>query len=339
MPASIKPPRLRPGDTVGIVSPAWGGAGVHPHRLQRGVAHLRSMGYDVKIGDHARNQRGPVSDTAANRVADLHAMFRNPDVRLILATIGGDHACHLLPLLDFDLIRAHPTSFMGFSDITVLNVAIWRQTGVVTCNGPALLTDFAEYPRMFDYTEHSFLRTVGRAEPPGVIAPSDWWTEEFLDWGTKSDLERPRRRETAEGWHWLHSGHAEGPLIGGCLESLEHLRGTPYWPAFDGAILFLETSEDAPSPARVDAMLMDYENMGVLARIAGLLVGRPMRYTPEQRRELRDVVLERTRAFGFPVVTDMDFGHTSPMFVLPLGCRARIDADQRTFAIVEAAVS
>ena len=119
---------------------------------------------------------------------------------------------------------------------------------------------------------------------------------------------------------------------------MEHLRGTPYWPEMDGAIWFFETSEAAPSPAYVDAVLQDYENMGVLGRLSGMGVGRPMRYTDAQKAELREVVLERTRRYGFPIVADVDFGHTSPQLTLPIGCRAELDVGERRFAIVEAAV-
>jgi muramoyltetrapeptide carboxypeptidase LdcA involved in peptidoglycan recycling len=104
-------------------------------------------------------------------------------------------------------------------------------------------------------------------------------------------------------------------------------------------MLFIETSEMAPSPAEVDGLLMDYENMGVLHDIRGLLVGRPMRYTEQQRQQLRDVVLERTKNFAFPVVMDMDFGHTAPQFTLPIGCRARIDTRLEIFEILESAVA
>lgn len=335
----MKPPRLSRGDTVGIVSPSWGGAGEFPHRVEQGVRELERLGYRVRFGRHALNSVSFVSDTPENRASDLHDMFRDPDVRLILAAVGGDHSCHLLPLLDFDLIARHPTILIGFSDVTVLNVAIWQTTGLITFNGPALLTDFAEYPQMFDYTRSSFLTTVGRAAPIGPVAASTWWTEEFLDWSQQIDRTRPRNREPSEGWTWLMPGVAEGTLVGGCLESLQHLRGTRFWPDWHGRILFIETSEEAPSPAVVDGMLMDYENMGVFGQISGLLVGRPMRYTPEQRQELRDVVRERTRAFDFPVVTDMDFGHTAPQFTLPIGCRARIDSTRQTFEVLEAAVS
>lgn len=131
---------------------------------------------------------------------------------------------------------------------------------------------------------------------------------------------------------------AEGVLIGGCLESLEHLRGTRFWPEWQDAILFFETSESAPPPERVDSLLMDYENMGVLQRLNGLLVGRPMRYTEEEKQQLREVVLERTRGYTFPIVTDMDFGHTAPQFTVPIGCRVRIDAENQRFEVIDAAV-
>jgi muramoyltetrapeptide carboxypeptidase LdcA involved in peptidoglycan recycling len=293
----------------------------------------------VKFGDHALQHRNHVSDTAENRVADLHQLFQDPVVKVIIAAIGGDHACHLLPHLDFDLLKQHPTALVGFSDITVLNVAIWQQTGLVTFNGPAILTDFAEWPRMFSYTERHFLKTLCQATPTGPIEPSAWWTEEILSWEEQADLTRPRVRLPSPGWTWLKAGSAEGILVGGCLESLEHLRGTRFWPDWTGTILFIETSEEKPPPERVDSLLMDYENMGVLDQIQGLLVGRPMSYTPEEKAQLREVILERTRAYDFPIVTDMDFGHTAPQFTLPIGCNAHIDSAARRFEILEAAVT
>jgi muramoyltetrapeptide carboxypeptidase len=335
----MKARRLRRGDGVGVVSPAWGGAGAFPHRVEKGVAYIESLGFKVKLARHALHRHGFVSDTAENRVSDIHDMFRDPAVRLIVAAIGGDHCCHLLPLLDFDLIRRHPKLFMGYSDITVLNVAIWKATGLVTFNGPTLLTDFAEHPRMLEYTERSLLRTLCAANPVGVVEPSPWWTEETPNWATKQDLERPRKPEPSPGWTWLRDGVAEGTLIGGCLESLQHLRGTRFWPDWHEAIFFFETSEEKPSPATVDGLLMDYENMGVFEQLRGLLVGRPMGYSPEERQQLHEVLVERTRRYNFPLIADMDFGHTAPQFGVPLGCRARIDGTHRRFAILEAAVA
>jgi muramoyltetrapeptide carboxypeptidase LdcA involved in peptidoglycan recycling len=143
----------------------------------------------------------------------------------------------------------------------------------------------------------------------------------------------------AEGWMWRRTGKAAGPLVGGCLESLQHLRGTPYWPDMAGVILFIETSESCLSPQAADAMLMDYENMGVFGQIAGLLVARPYGMSLPQHSDFWQVVEERTRGYCFPVVGNMDFGHTSPQLTLPVGTMAEIDGEARTVAITEAAVS
>jgi muramoyltetrapeptide carboxypeptidase LdcA involved in peptidoglycan recycling len=334
----ILPARLKPGDTIGIISPSWGGAGLFPQRVEMGIEYLQTLGFQVRLAAHALNQDGFVSDTAKNRANDIHTMFADSSVQAIIAAIGGDHSCHLLPLLDFDLIASNPKIFMGFSDVTVLNVAIWTVTGLTTFNGPALLTDFAEIPQMMRYTERYFLKAVAEAKPIGWVEPSPDWTEEFLDWGTPPGQMRARQRLSSPGWTWLKGGQAEGRLLGGCLESLQHLRGTPFWPNWQEAIFFFETSEEKPSPETVDGILMDYENMGVFEQIKGMLVGRPMRYTEDEKQSLRDVILERTRRFAFPIITDMDFGHTSPQFTLPIGLRARMDSLSQRFEIIEAAV-
>jgi len=265
--------------------------------------------------------------------------FANDRVKLIVAAIGGDHACHLLPHLDFSLIERCPTGFVGFSDNTVLNVALWSQARLVTFNGPALLTDFGEYPGMLEYSRSWFVRALCDPSPLGALVSSPTWTEHRADWDLPDEQARPRPMLPASGWTFLKPGMGQGPLIGGCLESLQHLRGTRFWPDWTDAILFFETSEERPLPKTVDSILMDYENMGVLSKLSGLLVGRPMHYSEEQRAELRRIVLARTERFDFPIVTDMDFGHTAPQLTLPIGCVARIDSQRRSVEVLEPCTS
>jgi muramoyltetrapeptide carboxypeptidase LdcA involved in peptidoglycan recycling len=335
----LLPSHLSPGDTIGIVSPSWGGAGLFPHRLEAGVRQLQALGYQVKLAPHALNHLSFVSDTTENRAADINQMFADPAVNAIITAIGGDHACHLLPWLDYDVIGSHPKIFMGFSDTTVLNIALWSKSGLVTFNGPALLTDFAEYPHMFSYTQEYFLKTVSNALPVGTILPAKAWTEERLDWSIQKDLERPRQVLPSGGWTCLKRGRAVGRLVGGCIESLQHLRGTPYWPDWNEAILFFETSEEKPSPETVDGILMDYENMGIFEKLNGMLVGRPMYYSEQEKHSLDEHILERTKDFSFPIITEMDFGHTAPQFTLPIGCLAGIDSFEQHFEIIEPAVT
>lgn len=334
----MKAAALRPGSTIGVIAPSGWGPVAYPHRVERGKAFLESLGYRVVLGEHIFGRLGATAGTPAERVSDIHRFFADSQVHAIVSAIGGDHACHLLPLLDFELIRRNPKIFLGYSDVTVLNLAIYHKTGLVTFNGPNLMTDLAENPSPLPYTVESMRRSLTLAQPIGPIAPAPEWTEEFLDWGQHADLQRARTLQTSPGWTWLKEGRAEGPLVGGCLESLQHLRGTPYWPSLAGAILFIETSELVLSPAWVDAVLQDYENMGVLGQLAGLLVGRPLGYSHEWKEHLRAVILERTRRYAFPIVTDLDFGHTAPQLTLPIGVRAELDSVTHRFAIVESAV-
>lgn len=336
---TVKPPALAAGDTIGIVAPSWCGPARYPGRVERGAKFLRSQGYEVIVAPHAYGKDDYVSGTPEERVADIHQMFADESVRAIVAAIGGAHSCHLLPLLDWSLIGRHPKIFMGFSDISVLNLAIHRRTGLITFNGPMIMSEFAEDPSPLAYTLDYAWRALCRSMPVGEIVPAAEWTDDFLYWATDAELTNPRPLRPSPGWTWLRAGIAEGPLIGGCIESIEHLRGTGYWPEMQGAILFLETSEEKPSLATVDAMLQDYDNMGVFGQIAGLLFGRSMGYHESQRAGLRSLLLERTRNYGFPIVSDMDFGHIGPQVTLPIGCTACIDSAKGRVAITEAAVA
>ncbi len=338
----LRPRALRAGSTIGVVAPSWCGPGVAPHRIERGRAFLESLGFRVVLAPHLFERRRWTAGTPKQRAQDLMAFFADPEIDGIWAAIGGDHACQLLPHLDWPRIAANPKVFIGYSDITVLNVAIWTRTGMVTFNGPALMDELAEYPAPPEYAVASLRRVLTMPSPTGVIAPAPAWTEERLDWVSKEDLTRARTYQPAKGWTWLRGqGVVEGVLFGGCLQSLQHLRGTPYFPRaaeLSGAIFFWELSEEAPPPAWVDGVLQDYENMGVLARLGGMLVGRPYGYREADRALLREIILERTRPHTFPIVTDMDFGHTAPQMTLPLGCGARLDAGNRTFALAQPAV-
>jgi muramoyltetrapeptide carboxypeptidase len=335
---TIKPPALRPGDTIGVIAPSAPGPALFPHVVQRGMSFLESLGYRVVPAPHLFGQSGYVSGTPQERADDLHTLFADDQIRAIWCAIGGDHSCHMLPYLDWELIRANPKIFVGWSDGTVLNLAIHARTGLITFYGPPLMVDLAEFPNPAAYTISCLRRVLERSAPPGPIDPAAEWTEEYTDWDTTEGQIRRRRWAPSAGWTWLKLGTTEGTLIGGCLESMQHLRGTPYWPTMRDAILFFETSEEMPPPEWVDGVLQDYENMGVLDEVRGLLIGRPYGYSAEQKELLRRIILERTARYDFPIVTDMDFGHTSPQMTLPVGGWASIDVAQQRFSLVQAAV-
>ena len=336
----VVPTRVSAGDTVAIVSPAAGAVGAHPHRAERAQRYLEGLGLQVRFMPNARRTDGWASAPAHHRAEDIHAAFADPDVTVILAGIGGNHSNQVVPLLDWDLIRANPKVVQGYSDISVLHWALARNAGLRTFYGPALIPELGEWPAPLPLTAAS-LEAAWFGEDPPSLVPSRQWTEERVDWGTE-DRDAPRARTMApsDGWHWLRRGIAAGWLFGGCLETIcWHLKGSASWLDLDGAVLFVETSEEAPSPAHVDAYLTDLEQLGVFDRAAALLVGRPAGYTPAAVAALETVLAARTEAAGIPVVANLDCGHTDPMLTLPFGSWIEVDGAAGRVACVEPATA
>lgn len=332
----LHPAPLAPGDTIRVISPSWFGGETFVPRALRGVRQLESLGFNVEIGAHAFGNRGHVSGTIEERIADLHNSFSDPNVKMVLATIGGTHAAELLPHIDFDLIRSNPKIFMGFSDNTILHTAFRVEAGLPTLYGPGLLTDWAEHPTMPPEALETAFHLMTSTEALGPLQTPGWWTDEFLDWESGEDTVRSRQRLENAGWNWIRDGVVEGRTVGGCLETLQHLRGTRWWPDFSGAILCIETSEECPDPASFDIMFGDYARMGVLDEIAGLLIARPYGFDSGQHEAFIEALTRQIEPYAFPVVANMDFGHTTPMITMPLGVRVRIDADSRQVAVTEA---
>ena len=270
--------------------------------------------------------------TGEERAADINAAFADPEISVVLAAIGGNHSAQLLPYLDYDLIRANPKIFQGYSDVSVLLWALAKHAGLQTFHGPTLAAELGEHPAPLAYTDH-WMRRAWAGRFPG-FEPATEWTDEFLDWDEKRDLERPRSMKAAEGWRCLRPGVAEGPLLGGCLETIcWHIRDTDVWIDATGAILFLETSEEAPSPGHVDGYLTTLERCGVFEKAVGLVIGRPYGYTEERKTAMLAAVERRTASSGIPVLADVDMGHADPMLTLPLGAPARLDAEKKSFGL------
>jgi muramoyltetrapeptide carboxypeptidase LdcA involved in peptidoglycan recycling len=281
------------------------------------------------------------------RADDLMECFLDDSIDGIVATIGGDDSIRLLPYLDLDVIRQNPKVFLGYSDTTVCHLACCR-AGIVSFYGPSIMSGFAENGGMFPYMQRSVERVLFQSEPIGVIEPNlDGWTVEHLDWSVPGHQEQKRKLNPSTGRRWLQGrGKTSGHLLGGCLEVLDWLRGTDYWPSLDeweGAILFLETSEEAPSTSYVNRFLRSLDAMGILRRLNGLLFGRPGGQLSDEERcayagTLVDTISGEAGYTELPIITNMDFGHTDPMMTLPYGMEAEIDCDNRVFSILESGV-
>lgn len=338
----IKPARLQPGDTVATVSLSWGGAGDEAirARYETGKARLKEIfGLRVVEMPHTLAGTEVAYEHPEMRAADLMQAFADPSIKAIISCIGGDDTVRLLPYIDFDTIRANPKIFMGYSDTTA-NHFMCLKAGVSSIYGPAILADFAENGAMPEYTIHWVNKALFSTEPLGEIPPSPDWTSEHLPWSDPANRDRRRVFKPNGGYQLLQGqGAARGPLIGGCIEVLEMFKGTDLFPAldaFDGAIFFLETSEDTPKPENVRWWLRNYGASGILERIHGLVFGKPYgeTYFEEYKTEIRKVLKEYGRP-DLPVLYNASFGHCEPKFCLPFGALAEIDCQRPGFAIIE----
>jgi muramoyltetrapeptide carboxypeptidase len=309
----VKPKRLQPGDTVGMVLPA--SMSFEVENVDRGREQLEALGFKVKVGANARARNAYLAGTDRQRADDINAMFADTEVDGISCFTGGWGTPRLLPYLDYEMIRKNPKVIIGFSDVTGLINAIHKRTGLVTFHGP--MADSRYEP----YTLANFRRVVMTAEPIGVLANPPKKEEELTD--------RENRMVT------LHGGTATGPLIGGNLSLVAATMGTPYEIDTTGAILFLEDTHE--ELYRIDRMLTQLWLGGKLDRIAGFVFGRctdcPIKGPSFSLGELL-----RERFSHVPALWNLSFGHIEKKLTLPIGIPATLDADAMTLTIAESAV-
>ena len=209
------------------------------------------------------------------------------------------------------------------------------------------MVEFAENTGMFPYVVESLGKTLFSSQRIGELQPStEGWTVERLDWGDPANQQIKRKLNPSNGWKFLQgTGVRRGPLIGGCLDVLDWARGTEIFPEdWQDAILFLETSEEAPPPEYVKRTLRVFAAMGILEKASGILFGRPGGEIPiekfdEYDQAILQVVKEEEGLTKLPIITNMDFGHTNPMLVLPYGVQAEIDCDTKRLSVLENAVT
>jgi muramoyltetrapeptide carboxypeptidase len=317
----VRPRRLAPGQTVGLVAPS--AAANEPERLRFALETVESLGFRVRPGVHLFERDGYLAGTDAARAADLNDMFADDAVDAIWCARGGYGASRILPLLDFARMRANPKPLIGYSDITALHMAMHTQAGLVSFHGPVA------WRALTPYTLGELQRVVFAPEAPvrlGAPPPFE---------------QRPGQVEAENRVTTLHPGRARGRLLGGNLCLMAHLVGTPYFPDLRGAILFLE---DVDEPYyRIDRMLTQLWLAGALAGVAGVAFGKFTEGGPSpgfvQNRVLEDILGERCQALKIPAMAGLMIGHVENQTTVPIGCLAELDAEARTLTLLEPGVS
>lgn len=309
--ALIKPPRLKPGDTVGIVAPA---SNIRPEWLEAGIRELERLGLRAKYLPSIFERHFYLAGSDQRRAAELMTLVADPDVTAIFAARGGYGSARLVDRLDEEIIRRHPKIVMGYSDITAL--LLWLQTrfGWVVFHGPMVTREFAAGPGYYD--EELFWRALGRPEPIGEIDTS--------------------------GTRVLSPGRAHGPLIGGCLTLLTSSLGTDYEFDARGRILFLEDYQ--AKPYQIDRMLTHLRQANKLTGVRGLIFGEMTECVQHEAQgyTIEDVIRQCVGDLGIPILFGLRSGHSiRGNLTLPFGVEVTLDCStpQPRFTIDEAAVS
>jgi muramoyltetrapeptide carboxypeptidase len=302
--AKIKAHPLPPGGTIGVTAPA-SPVGSEA-ALEMALSPLREAGFRVKLGKTARPEGGGTVRSDLERLEDLERIWLDPEVDAVWCLRGGYGSLRLLPKLYYAMLAKHPKLLIGFSDITALELGLWSQAKLVSFHGPVLNA----------LAESDFSREQALAMLTGALEPGP------LLWPAQDRLYLP-----------IRPGTARGTLLGGNLATLASLVGTRFWPALDGAVLFLEEAGEAAY--RVDRWLTQLLISGLLDEAAAVLIGRSVPVPEERETELIAVYSERLAALSCPSAYGFPIGHLREQWTVPQGITVGVDIAAGEICILE----
>ena len=312
-PNPLLPVALLRGQTVGIISPSAASADRMEYTFAKEA--MEAMGLKVKVGSNFKNRFGHLAGTDEERAADFNAMFADPEVKAIICLRGGSGAARILPLIDYEQVKANPKPLLGYSDITALHCALYSQTGLISFHGPNGSGSWNSFHAnqfqqlFFDQKLLSFKNEV-----------------------TKGDdlVAKGNRIQT------LTKGTVEGKILGGNLTVLTALSGSIYYPDFQDAILFIEdVGED---PYRIDRMMSTLKLNGTLGKIKGFVFGQCSDCKPGSGYgafTVDQIMDQYIIPLNIPAYIGAMIGHISKQFIIPVGARVRLNADQGSITLLE----
>lgn len=330
----VKLEKLKKNDKVAILSPSYAAPAAWPDVYQLALKRLREV-FELEPVEFAYTKK--LGASKEERIEDLVTAFKDPEIKAVIATLGGNDQVTYIKNLPAEVFRSNPKMFFGFSDNTHLHNFLWLN-GVPSYYGASLFTQFGMQKEMDQFTVDSIKRCMFE-EGEFELTSSSVYNDINLDWADSANLDRKRVYEDNEGWYW-DGGSGEGTAWGGCLESIDELfrHGVeiPALDQFENIILYTETSEEIPSKEYVRRVYRALGERGILGRIQGVMVGRPKAWefskqnSAEEKAaykaDQRKVILDTVRLYNpnIPVVQNMDFGHTDPQLCIPSGQRVRL---------------
>ncbi len=310
----IKPKKLRKGDLIGVISPA--SSPNELENIEKGVKYLEGLGYKVEVGKNVGKVHGYLAGTDEERLEDLHSMFSNKDVKAIFNVRGGYGSGRLLDKINYGLIKRNPKIFVGYSDITALQMAFLKKTGLVTFAGPMVAVDFSS-DDVDPFTEENFWKIISSSKKIGKI-----------------------NNPNSEKFYTLTKGRGEGNLLGGNLALLISLMGTDYQPNFNDSILLLE--DIGEDPYRIDRMFYQLKYAKVFSKIKGVILGRFVDCYIKNKEQpsltLNDVISDYLEELKIPVIYNVKHGHIKENLTIPWGLKTKINTSRCFIEITESAV-
>jgi len=341
----IKPERLRKGDKVAIVSLSRGLLGEKwaIHKLDIAKERLEhDFGLEVVVMPNALKGVDYVYAHPEKRAEDLMDAFKDKSIKAIFNAIGGNDTIRLLPYIDFDVIKNNPKIFTGFSD-TTSNHFMMRKAGLVSYYGASVMNNWAEYVAINEYTKDALVDMLFKPKTKLEIKPSEYYStdEDKIWWGVEHMNEATPRFENKEGYILLQGkGKVQGELIGGCMDVLVELLGTPIWPKldeWDNKILLIETSESNLDPKVFGDVLKNLQAQGIHKKLKAILVGRPAvkDHVEDYKTTLIDVVQKEWERPDMPIIFNVNAGHAYPIGLWGLGLKYEVDADHKKITLLE----
>ncbi|MEI7812901.1 MAG: LD-carboxypeptidase [Ignavibacteria bacterium] len=309
----VKPPKLNKGELIGIISPASSPDDLT--RIEKGVCYLEKSGYQVEVGKNVGQYSGYLAGKDENRLEDIHYMFAKPEVKAIICVRGGYGTPRLLNNIDYNLIKKNPKIFVGYSDITALQMAFLKKTGLVTFAGPMLAVDL--WNEVSQFTEEMFWEVITSKKKFGkIVNPEN------------------------EKFYILKPGETDAQLIGGNLSLITALMGTNYLPSFKETILMLE--DIGEPPYRIDRMLNQLKLSGALDQVKGVILGHFVDcYEADQYKKsltLNEVIDDYFGKREIPVIYNFKHGHINNNITIAFGINYKISTAKGTVEMTESAV-
>ena len=320
----IIPEKLKIGDEIRVIAPSRSMCILSDETIQNAKERIEKLGFIVTFGKNVLHTIGEDYNCASieDRIEDLHAAFKDQNVKAILSVIGGFNVNQILDYIDYDLIKQNPKIICGFSDITALTNSIYSKTGLVTYSGP----HFSSFgmKKGFEYTEEYFKKLFMQNEKINIFSSEEWSNDSWYK------NQENRKFIKNEGMSIINKGEAEGTIIGGNLCTLNLLQGTEYMPDLQNCILFLEDDGLAGKifNKEFDRNLQSLLHCVKNQNIKGIVVGRAENNCDMNDEKWRRILETKKELKNTPIVINADFGHTTPIFTFPIGGYARIKFDE-----------